>query len=329
MNIGIVGAGLIGQWLAYQLKQTGSQITLFTDSDRKASFSATAASAGMLVPLTEMHTAEPVISALGMRSIALWQAQLPKLPIPVFYRFKGSIVTAHAQDSAELAHFKALLTAKMPNGLDTFATKDRAFFEKIGSPLTQGLYFPDDGHIESASLIDVLNQVLDCPQVTWQVHTTATKIKPYQVSTSDHTWQFDCVFDCRGYRAKDRFAHLRGVRGELLYLHAPAVKLPYPIRLLTPRYPIYIVPLSGDRYIVGASEIESEDRSPICVRSTLELLTAAYTVHTGFAEARIVDTKVGLRPALLSNLPQIQYTPGFDCDQWVIPPWLFNLSGNG
>ena len=189
--------------------------------------------------------------------------------------------------------------------------KDRAFFEKMGSPLTQGFYFPDDGHIESASLIYSLNQALDCPQVTWHVHTTATKIEPYQVSVDDRTWQFDCVFDCRGYRAKDRFANLRGVRGELLHLHAPQVKLAYPIRLLTPSAIRFILCLyQANRYIVGASEIESEDRSPICVRSTLELLTAAYTVHTGFAEARIVDTKVGLRPALLSNLPQIQYTPG-------------------
>ena len=124
MHVGIVGAGLVGQLLAYQLKQTGSQITLFTDSDQKgARLSATAASAGMLVPLTEMHTAEPIISALGMRSIALWQAALPKLPIPVFYRFKGSIVTAHAQDHAELSHFETLL--KMQDSTQCLAACDK------------------------------------------------------------------------------------------------------------------------------------------------------------------------------------------------------------
>ena len=41
-------------------------------------------------------------------------------------------------------------------------------------------------------------------------------------------------------------------------------------------------------FVVGASEIESDDTSAVSVRTALELLSAAFTVHSGFAEARIV-----------------------------------------
>jgi glycine oxidase len=42
------------------------------------------------------------------------------------------------------------------------------------------------------------------------------------------------------------------------------------------------------------------------VRSTLELLSAAYSVDSGFAEARIMDLVTQCRPALPNNLPSIR-----------------------
>ena len=58
--------------------------------------------------------------------------------------------------------------------------------------------------------------------------------------------------------------------------------------------------------MIGATEIESEDRSPSSVRSTLELLSAAYSVHPGFAEARVLEMNTQLRPTLPDNLPTIE-----------------------
>ena len=51
--------------------------------------------------------------------------------------------------------------------------------------------------------------------------------------------------------------------------------------------------------------IESDDPSPITVRSALELLGTAYALHPGFAEAEIVDMAAGIRPAFPDNVPRI------------------------
>ena len=88
------------------------------------------------------------------------------------------------------------------------------------------------------------------------------------------------LFDCRGLGARSDWKALRGVRGEVVRIHAPGVSLTRPTRLLHPRYPLYIAPKPGDVFVIGATEIESDDLSPASVRSTLELLSAAYTVHT-------------------------------------------------
>ena len=58
--------------------------------------------------------------------------------------------------------------------------------------------------------------------------------------------------------------------------------------------------------MIGATEIESDDLSPASVRSTLELLSAAYAVHTGFAEARILEIATQCRPTLPDNLPAVR-----------------------
>ncbi len=128
-------------------------------------------------------------------------------------------------------------------------------------------------------------------------------------SSDGVAYKFDMVFDCRGLGGKAHFPELRGVRGELFWLHAPNVHIHRPVRLLNPRYSLYIAPRPNATYIVGASEIESEDKSPISARTLLELLSSACYLHSGFAEARLMKTMTHLRPTLADNLPKIKHMP--------------------
>jgi glycine oxidase len=84
------------------------------------------------------------------------------------------------------------------------------------------------------------------------------------------------------------------------------VDLCRPVRLVHPRYPLYIAPKENNVFVVGATEIESDDMSPMSVRSSLELLSAAYSVHSGFGEARILESNTQCRPTLPNNLPAIR-----------------------
>lgn len=310
MKIGIVGAGLVGQLLACLLRRKSYDVTIITAANKQAHGSAVYAAAGMLTPLVELEQASSLIYQLGMRSIARWKELLPTFSKKVFSQFNGSILTAHQDDRAELQRFINRVISKQNN--NDFPSMIPVPLHDIEPELSlkTGFYFPMDGHIASRSLIAAISHELDRSGVAWHTNTWATSITPGRVLTKHHKYDFDYVFDCRGYSAKSSFPDIRGVRGELLYVHAPDVCLIHPIRLLTPRYPIYIVPLPNATYIIGASEIESEDLSSISVRSCLELLTATYSIHSGFAEARIIETVTGIRPALPSNLPQINYQAG-------------------
>ncbi|MDO6805564.1 FAD-dependent oxidoreductase, partial [Wenyingzhuangia sp. 1_MG-2023] len=95
--------------------------------------------------------------------------------------------------------------------------------------------------------------------------------------------------DCCGVGAQRWRSQVRGVRGEVIWIEAPDVEIQRPVRLLHPKYHLYLVPKEQGRYILGATEIESSDRSPVSVRSALEMLSALYALSPALAEARILE----------------------------------------
>ncbi len=115
----------------------------------------------------------------------------------------------------------------------------------------------------------------------------------------------EAVIDCRGLAAQDQFADMRGVRGEMAILSAPDVHLSRPIRLLHPRFRLYVVPWGDGLYMIGATQIESQDGGPVRLRSALDLFATAYALTPTFGEAQILELSAGVRPSFADNIPKI------------------------
>ncbi len=308
MKAGIAGAGLMGRLIAWQLSELGWSVTLF-DKDIKGQQSAAFAAAGMLAPYAE-HEAEPIIFRMGMQAVASWQTLAEKFDDSSWLQLQGSIVTAHSSDHYHLEELIARLQQKIPTPDFSLLNEKTVKDLEPGLQCKKAIYLNKEGAINSRLLLTLLEQQLTKAGAKWQDKVTVTSVKPHTISTTENAYQFDWVFDCRGTGANNNFSDLRAVRGEVIRLYAPDVKITRPVRLLHPRYRLYIVPRPQSVYVIGASEIESNDTSAISVRSCLELLSAAYSVHSGFAEARIIETLSALRPALLDNLPRIIYQQG-------------------
>jgi glycine oxidase len=166
------------------------------------------------------------------------------------------------------------------------------------------------------------------PVVDWRWGQRVQAVAPGALHTDDGTTcRVDLAIDVRGLGARPVLP-LRGVRGEVLWLHAPGLRVTRPLRLLHPRHRVYIVPRPGDLFVVGASEIESEDRSPVSLRSAVELMAAAHSVLPELAEARIVHMESNLRPALPNHEPHTHTAPrllrinGLFRHGWLLAPAL-------
>ncbi|MCE0723160.1 FAD-dependent oxidoreductase [Legionella resiliens] len=310
-NAAVVGAGIMGCLLALRLQKEGWIVTLF---EAETSFNnCSNAAAGLLAPMSELDKAEQVIFNLGMESVeTLWTPILNQLPEPIYFRQKGSLVVHHPQDRAEWQQFSARIVSKLSNSCYQLLNEEvLRQFEPELSQFQRAYYFPREAQLDNQTLLPVLKNHLCEQGVICRDHTFVSAVSPGRVEASKESHQFDFVFDCRGLGAKTSFPHLRGLRGELVWLHAPEVRLQRPVRLLHPRFIIYIAPRPDSHYLIGASELETEDSSPISVRTSLELLTAAYYVHRGFAEARIVKTVTHCRPTLVHHQPRIKYAKQF------------------
>jgi len=314
MNIGIAGAGIMGRVLAWQLTRAGHCVTLF-DRDRADGGSAAAfTAAGMLTPLSEADSAETEIVTLGLRSLQLWPTLIDSLGQDVGFHQTGSLILAHAADASDLRHFRGQLAATCPDDKTVVDLNQRDLHEyepSLANHFRQACYIPNEAWLAPEKALTALrNKLQSSSAVTWLECCDVQGISPREIVADNITRAFDIAVDCRGLGAKPALPSLRGVRGELLWLRAPEVEFTHAVRLIHPRYRLYIVPREDNIFVVGATQIESDYSGPITVRSTLELLSAAYSVHPGFAEAEVIETRVNCRPALPDNLPIVDYQPG-------------------
>ena len=309
MHIGIAGVGLVGRVLALNLLQQGHTLTLFDEDSAYGEKAAGMTAAGMLAVFAELESAESVIFDHGKRSIALWPDLLEQVGILDAYQQKGSIITAHPQDYNELDHFIETLKSKVSEASE-IRLLDRREIIALEPDLEQhakAFFIPQEGQVDAQRFMQASSDyLLGHTAVLWKQNSKVTDVSQDGIMTQESVEKFDWIFDARGLGAKEQIGNLRGVRGEVLWLDAPEVNITRPTRMLHPRYKIYIVPRCNNRYVIGATEIESEDKSPISVRSSLELLSAVYSMHSGFAEARIVKTLTNCRPTLRDNLPKIE-----------------------
>jgi glycine oxidase len=331
MHIGIAGAGLLGRLLAFELSRVGHSVEVFDPAPGPQSpvfgpgtapYAAGWTAAGMLSPTAELESADEHVFTLGLRSLELWPAIVAALGVPVELHRRGSLLLAHRGDEGAAHRVVDLLQHKAPAGhapqrLDAAALRE---LEPDVHGVAHAWLLPHEGQIHTVQAMQALAHAAGAAGAQWHWGVAASQLQAGEIHTPQGISRFDCVFDVRGTGARpapaavapnDGFTpQVRGVRGEIIWLHAPGVALQRPVRLLHPRHRVYLVPREGGHIVVGASEIESEDRSPISLRSTVELLAAAHSIIPELAEARIVHSETNLRPALPDNLPRVEQSPG-------------------
>ena len=314
-SIGIAGAGLLGRLLAWQLSRAGHRVAVYDpaadaqpafDGNQAAGFTA----AGMLSPLAELDTSSADVAALGWRSIVLWRDIISTLRVPPHFRTDGSLLLAHRSDvgSAQRVLARLAATASGTAQAQPLTLAQLAQLEPALHGAAHAWLLPGEGQIDPVAALQALHA--EAAGVAWNWKRKVVSLTPGTLVLEDGTHhRFDLVFDVRGTGSRPDL-QVRGVRGEMVWLHAPGHGLTRPVRLLHPRHRVYLVPRPGDIVLVGASEIESEDRSPVSLRSAVELMSAAHSVLPALAEARIHRLDVNLRPALPDNEPRIDVRDG-------------------
>lgn len=291
MKITIIGAGVAGLTCAAELNTQGHDIEVIALSQTIGEDACSWFAGGMLAPWCEGESAPEQVVRLGQQALDWWDTHVSGV------ERCGTLVLSHSRDASELRRF----SRRTSHHELIDALRIEQLEPDLGNRFTKALFFAQEGHLNPRCALPELADNLHRKGVRFLLGTNADTIKI----------DSDLTIDCRGLRARENLKNLRavtglrGVKGEMLIIRSRDINLSRPVRLLHPRIPLYIVPRGDGVHMIGATMLEADASPHISLRSTLELLGAAYALHPGFAESEVLETGVDARPAFNDNLPKI------------------------
>tara|TARA_B110000093_G_scaffold85775_1_gene92904 strand:+ start:1093 stop:2088 length:996 start_codon:yes stop_codon:yes gene_type:complete len=286
MTVSIIGAGVAGLTCACVLVDQGVSVQIYEQSDAIGSNACSWYAGGMLAPWCESESSEQWVLDHGIESIEWWDQHTSNLTK------NGSLVLSMQRDKRDIQRYATLTeNHRWLNGSEISEMEP-----DLSGRFERGLFYADEAHLDSRLALQQLVGYLSSKNVDVQ----------FDRSITVNDCNSDYVIDCRGYGARHDLPELRGVKGEMLLLKSNDISLSRAVRLVHPRYPLYIVPRAEGLFMLGATMIENDERHRISARSMLELLSAAYALHPAFGEAEILEIGVDVRPAFSNNLPQLR-----------------------
>jgi glycine oxidase len=285
-TVSIIGAGVAGLTCACEMIDRGAEVTIYEQASTLGDSACSWFAGGMLAPWCEQENADKSVVTLGVRAIDWWTNHVTNV------KQNGSLVLSMQRDKRDIQRFASLTD----NHRWIDASEIESLEPDLANRFERGLFFSEEAHLDSRQSLQQLLDYLSIRSVNVQ----------FGQSILAEDCDSDFIIDCRGYSARSKLAQLRGVKGEMLLLKSNDISLSRPVRLVHPRYPLYIVPRDDGLFMIGATMIENDERSRISARSMLELLSVAYALHPAFGEAEVVEIGVDVRPAFSNNLPQLR-----------------------
>ena len=316
MKVTIVGAGIVGAAIAYELGARGAQVCLV--DARGSGQGATQASAGVLAPYIEGHSAD--LLRLGLRSLDQYDSFIARVASdagrPVEYRRLGTLQVARSDDEVQQLREAArvLKESSMPH---TYLDGDgaRTLQPALSEGLCGALLVPDQGYVGVASLMAALESAVRRHGTTLSTARVTNVVRQdgkVRVETGGDRAAADALVADAVIVAAGSWSGgisvspaisppVRPVRGQLLQLRFPEPCLTHVIWGAE----VYLVPWEDGSVLVGATVENVGFDEHVTVAGVRQLLDSAEALVPVIASATFDGARVGLRPATADELPII------------------------
>ena len=316
-DVAIVGAGLIGCGIAYELAKRGATVTVYDRAEpaRAASW----AGAGMLAPYSE-EVADPAMLALCDASLRAYPAFVSELHertgVDAQLRHEGTLhvafdaATANARD-AQCAAFRR-------NGADAAVLDRTAALARepmLGGDIRGAVYVANEAHVDNRRLGRALVAACTDAGVRFErvtelaIEADARRVRGLRtergfaatgaVVNAAGAWAGELA----GIPAAARVA-VRPVAGEMLALAVPKGFT----RGLVWSNHVYLVPRDDGRLLIGATSVERDFDVRVTARGVHALLDEALRIAPALGAFAVVETWAGLRPASHDGRPYLGAT---------------------
>ena len=323
----IIGGGVIGLGIGWQLAKAGAAVTIYERAElgRAASWAA----AGMLAPLAEAHSEEPELLKLGCESLdryPQWTAELEAAAeMSIGYRVEGTLIVGlEPDDTHQLRHiYEAQQHLRLDvNWLNGREARD---IESALSPrVTAAIHCASDYQVDNRRMVTALQRAYQASGGVLHEKSAIERVVIKDgivtgVQAESGFQKADIVILSAGCWSAQLagipdaiLPPVRPVKGQMLALQMEAgIAINSVIRTVRARYPVpvYLVPRADGRLIVGATSEEMGFDMRLTVGGVFELLRGAWEAVPGVYELPILETWAGLRPGSRDNAPILGKTP--------------------
>jgi D-amino-acid dehydrogenase len=326
LEVAVIGGGIVGASLAYRLVRNGARVSVL---DRQDVGQATAAGAGILPPLDHFIGA-PAMLPLLREARRFYPELLSALAedgeTETGYAVVGALQVATSSAEAEqLLEIGRECEAQRAGGLlhiGELTTLDgagaRRHFPLLGGSVVRALHASGAARIDGRRLLSALRRALERHGARW----TETSAEPEMVSgrvigvrTPAGVWPADAVVIAGGAWSSSAAAHagvripVRPQRGQLVHLELPGTD--------TSRWPIvlgfgthYLLSFEPSRIVAGATREDAAGYAAVNTAGGLHgVLEQALWLAPGLARARLLESRVGLRPVSEDGRPILGVSP--------------------
>lgn len=310
MTIIVVGAGVVGCAIAYELASRGASVRIV--DTRAPGQGATRASAGMLAPYVEGHL--PALRTLGVRSLALYDRFVDRVVEesgePVEYERSGTLQVALDPGEREELIALARTLAEAGVGHAWFDAADaRAFEPGLSERVAGALHVNGQGYVAAGAL----TRALATAAARRGAALTTTRVESVEggdtprVVTATETLPADAVVIAAGTWAgafeqpPRQPGHVTPIRGQILQLRLAS----RPVSRIAWGSRCYLVPWHDGTVLVGATVEDVGFDEHTTVGGVRQLLDAGAALVPALAEAAFVEARAGLRPMTRDELPVI------------------------
>lgn len=312
----VVGGGLIGSAIAWQLQAAGVRVTVVTGERAVA---ASKVAAGMLAPVTEISFTEQKLLCLNLASIEQYTDFVARVEdasgLPGGMRATPTLSVAYdADDAARLSTLSGFLD-RLGLRSERLTSRECRAQEPLLSPsIRSGLLVEGDWSCDNrllwAALVEAGRRqgVHEVAGFVHAVQTTAGCVRAVMLSDGTEIAGAQVVLANGAWASQISGTPdipVRPVKGQILRLDPG--RLPSPgltVRAISKGTEVYLVPrTTGREVVVGATVEELGFDDTVTAGGVYELLRDARSVVPITAEYGLAEVSVGWRPATPDNAP--------------------------
>jgi glycine oxidase len=307
----IVGSGIIGGAIAFELAQRGVRVLLL--DRQRAGEEASWAAAGMLTPSPETPDALAIVP-LAKASLALYSDFVAAVEaasgMETGYRRDGSLVAFFAENAErELSTFLAV-NHGVGLAAEAIRAEDARAMEPALNPAARAAaWLPEEGTVDNRALTRaVLAAALASGAVLRENAAVQSLVmQPNRcagvVANGDAICAETVVIAAGSFSSQIEgaapYAPAHPVRGQMLALRGESVKLGHVIRSEHG----YLVPRPDGRILAGSTLENAGFEKAVTPAGLQKILAAAVEIAPVLSSAAIIETWSGLRPGTPDHLP--------------------------